>query len=163
MTSPHDLTKDDRARLQATLNAHRRRAADKHIAYQNIRVDDLLAKLKRSPLGYLCACGQVLAFGAGVDPQRPDKATVGHHFPLSAPANDEHPGHTLPNTDFECWSCNSRQNHTQDTPGIARGKRMAVKPGRAKKAAGQSRSIAKRQDAWPAKGSRKIKSRSTFR
>ena len=69
----------------------------------------------------------------------------------------EHPGHTLDNVELESWGNNQAQNHEQDTPFIARGKKMAVDFEReAKPSRWGNRKIQSRSN-WP-KG-RKIQSR----
>ncbi len=126
MTDRAPLPVETLSRLQKSLDAHRRRAKAKGLPADDIRVEDLLAKSRVDSEGYyLCyKLGIRLRFGVD-DVGRPDKATVGHVFPLSAPPED-HPGHTLENVELESWSHNKRQNNKQDTPFIARGKKMAV-------------------------------------
>lgn len=127
-------------RLQKSLDSHRRRAERMGLPAHDIRVADLLAKSRVDSEGYyLCyETGVRLRFSVeavGED----DKATIGHVFPLSANKSKregeafEHPGHTLDNVELECWSHNKRQNNKQDTPFIARGKKMAVREDRQEK------------------------------
>jgi hypothetical protein len=119
--SPADL-----GRLQKSLDSHRRRAEKLGIPAHDIRAKDLLSRAKTDADGrYLCySMSTVLDFSTEAQGQ-PDKATIGHVFPLSAPA-ENHPGHTAGNVELECWASNSEQNNTRDTPEIAKGKRFAV-------------------------------------
>lgn len=121
-----NLTPLQLGRLQRALDSHRRRAEKLGIPAHDIRAADLLAKSKKDAHGrYLCyASGTVLRFDA--EAGEPDKATIGHVFPMSAPP-ENHPGHVLSNLEIESWAHNQEQNNTRDTPEIARGKRFAVR------------------------------------
>ena len=121
----------DTRRLQRTLDGHRRRAEKLGIPAHDVRAEALLNKSKTDAHGrFLCYENQtVLRFD--VEAGHPDKATIGHVFPLSAP-KDNHPGHVLENVELESWAHNREQNNKRDTPGISKGKRMAVQKGRAK-------------------------------
>tara|TARA_R110002111_G_scaffold170741_3_gene236439 strand:+ start:960 stop:1475 length:516 start_codon:yes stop_codon:yes gene_type:complete len=128
-----DLSAHDLARLQSALDTHRRKAERLGLPAENIRAIDLISKAKTDDRGrIICyASGVVLDFSAEAVGQ-PDKATIGHVFPLSAKRKDrfgrpiEHPGHTMGNVELESWASNSEQNNKQDTPWIAKGKRMSV-------------------------------------
>jgi hypothetical protein len=128
MTDRAPLPVETLGRLQKSLDSHRRRAERMGLPAHDIRVADLLAKSRTDSEGYyLCyETGVRLRFSVeavGED----DKATIGHVFPMSAPdPNEMHPGHTLDNVELESWGNNQAQNHEQDTPFIARGKKMAV-------------------------------------
>lgn len=129
MTDRAPLPPETRKRLQGRLDYHRRRAEEMGLPADNIRVEDLLAKSRTDSEGhYLCyKLGIRLRFDADAA-GRPDKATVGHVFPLSAPdPNEMHPGHTLDNVELESWAHNKKQNNKQDTPFISKGKRMSVR------------------------------------
>lgn len=161
MTDRAPLPVETLGRLQRALDSHRRRAEKLGLPAHDIRVADLLAKSSVDSEGYyLCyETGVRLRFGVeavGED----DKASVGHRFPLSAPdPNSMHPGHTLENTFLESWGHNQAQNHEQDTPFIARGKKMAVDHDRPEQPSRWGGRKIQSRSNWPPKGSRKIQSR----
>jgi hypothetical protein len=158
------LPAPDLARLQSALDTHRRKAERLGLPAENIRAIDLLLKAKRDADGrIICyASGVVLRFEAEAKGQ-PDKATIGHVFPLSAKRKDRfgrpipHPGHTMGNVELESWQHNSEQNNKQDTPWIAKGKRFAVDHDRPEQKSRWGSQKLKSRNEWP-KG-RKIANR----
>jgi hypothetical protein len=153
------LPAPDLARLQSALDTHRRKAENLGLPAENIRAIDLISKAKKDDRGrIICyASGVVLRFEAEAVGQ-PDKATIGHVFPLSANKKN-HPGHVLANVELESWGHNQAQNNKQDTPWIAKGKRMSVDHDRPEqKSRWGSQKLASRNQ-WPPKGSRKISNR----
>ena len=148
--SPSDL-----GRLQKALDSHRRRAEKLHLPAHDIRAIDLISKAKTDDRGrIICyASGMVLDFSVEAVGQD-NKASVGHPFPLSAPA-ENHPGHTSGNVELESWGHNQEQNNTRDTVWIAKGKRMAADHDRPE----QQSKWGKPRNQWPPKGSRKVPSR----
>ena len=155
MTAPNT---QDMKRLQAALNSHRRKAEALGLPADNVRAHQLLAKADRNEAGdVLCyKLKTVLTFDPK-DPQAPNKATVGHIWPLSEKSGCEadmpHPGHTLDNLALESWASNSADNHENATPIIASQKRHTPQKGRAKSGKIKTR------NQWPPKGSQKIQSR----
>lgn len=129
-------------RLQGRLNEHRRRAEREGLPADDVRISDLLAKSKQNERGeYLCYnLAMVLTFDPA-DPQAPNKATIGHEWPLSWKSGAErdvpHPGHTLENVHLESWLSNSTDNHQNATPCIASQKRHTPDKARAVKRKGK--------------------------
>lgn len=139
-------------RLQASLNGHRRRAEKMGLPADDIRVADLLAKSDTNERGeYLCyRLDMVLTFDPD-KPQAPNKATIGHGWPLSVKSGSKrdkpHPGHTLENVFLESWLSNSRDNHKVATPCAASQKRHT--PDKARAVKRKEKSADKPKTKWP--------------
>jgi len=134
MTRPN-LPAEVRKRIQSALDAHRRKAEKLGLPADDVRVDELLAKSKTNDRGeYLCYNNALVLTFSPKDPQAPNKATIGHVWPLSEESGCEqdnpHPGHTLGNLELESWISNSTDNHENATPTIASQKRH--KPSKAR-------------------------------
>lgn len=145
MTAPNT---QDMKRLQAALNSHRRKAEALGLPADDVRAHQLLAKADRNEAGdVLCyKLGTVLTFDPK-EPQAPNKATVGHIWPLSEKSGCEadmpHPGHTLDNLALESWESNSADNHENATPIIASQKRHTPDKERGVKRKGKGRGFQK--------------------
>ena len=130
-------------RLQARLDAHRRRAEKLGLPADDVRAEDLLAKSKRNDAGeYLCYKLAIVLTFDPKEPQAPNKATVGHIWPLNeasgCEADNPHPGHTLDNLALESWLSNSTDNYENATPTIASQRRHTPSKERGKRRKAQS-------------------------